>query len=480
MPTIGTSVDIAALLDATTSGKTDRMIVIGRELLQRGAPAAELLARAGMIAVQSDTDGHVILMLDAAAIISRWFLGLPKLSDAEPPSYERELPLLIQALVAARPAIQAGMHAHPTFPDPLFPSGIPEGTSVGDVMHKAVDQNDPQTIERLLFGLYGTGADYRTSEVRTYDAISTTFQNAGHPLMLAVRGYQLLDAAEWGQHTTPNVLHWMAPHLALHAGNEPAWINDVRAFNSEPSHSLASLRTRLAAPKEESALPLLQLVQSDAGTTQICQGVYDALIKGGASSHGVGSVIALAATNIMQMVGDGNRDNFVQAAHGLLYAAAVRLVYKQVQDIDALPLLYTAAAYVNSLYKAITEKQQSSTTPMPAIPVTPLGGGLIASSMLDTLQEQLIAQDLDGAYITARRYVRLGNDPRALFATIGLVAAQTDAAADQGHTLQMVQASGEAFISWPAQLNATNIEGFLQVALRASAYGKRNSVASNL
>jgi hypothetical protein len=479
MPTIGTTVDIAALIDATTAGNTTQMISIGRELLQRGAPAAELLARAGLIATQGDSDGHVILTLDAAAIIGRWFLGLPQLSDEEPASHERELPLLIQALVAARPAIQAGLPVHPTYPDPLFPSEIPEGTTVSDVMHKAVDQNDPTTIERLLFGLFGTGADYRTLEVRTYDGISTTFQNAGHPLILAVRGYQLLDAVEWGEHT-PNVLHWLAPHLALHAGDEPAWVNDVRTFNSDPAHSLASLRTRLAAPKEESALPLRGLILSNADTTQICQAVYDALIKGGASSHGVGSIVALAATDIMQMVGDGNRDSFVQAAHGLLFAAAVRLVYKQVQDIDALPLLLTSAAYINALYKTIGEKQQTSTTPMPAIPATPLGGGLIASAMLDTLQEQLYGQDLDGAYTTARRYMRLGNDPRALFAIIGLVAAQTNAAAEQGHTLQIVQAGGEEYMSWPSQLSSTSIDGFLHIALRAAAFGKRNTLVANL
>jgi hypothetical protein len=480
MPTIGTSVDIAALIDATATGNTDQMIAIGRELQQLGAPAAELLARAGMIAAKGDADGHAILTLDAAAIISRWFLGLPHLTDEEPASHERELPLLIQALVAARPAIQAGLPVQPTYPEPLFPSGIPEGTTVSEVMHKAVDQNDPTTIERLLFGLFGTGADYRTAEVRTYDGISTTFQNAGHPLMLAVRGYQLLDAAEWGQHTTPNILHWLAPHLALHAGDEPAWVNDVRAFNSDPAHSLAGLRTRLAAPKEENALPLRGLILSNADTRQICQAVYDALIKGGASSHGVGSVIALAATDIMQMIGDGNRESFVQAAHGLLFSAAVRLVYKQVQDIDALPLLFTSAAYVNALYKSIGEKLQTSTTPMPAIPATPLGGGLIASAMLDTLQEQLAGQDLDGAYTTARRYIRLGNDPRALFATVGLVAAQTDAAADQGHTLQIVQAGGEEYMSWPSQLSSTGIDGFLHIALRAAAFGKRNTLAANI
>ena len=70
----------------------------------------------------------------------------------------------------------------------------------------------------------------------------------------------------------------------------------------------------------------------------------------------------------------------------------------------------------------------------------------------------------------------MGNDPRALFAIIGLVAAQTDAAADQGHTLQIVQAAGEEFMAWPAALADTSIDAFLDVAMRAAASGKRNNL----
>jgi hypothetical protein len=290
--------------------------------------------------------------------------------------------------------------------------------------------------------------------------------------MLAVRGYQLLDAVEWGD-GTPHILHWLTPHLALHS-EEPAWINDVRTFNDDPAHSLESLRTRLAAPKPENALPLRGLIMSDADTTQVCQGVYDALIKGGASSGSVGSTIALTATEVMQMVGDGNRDAFVQAAHGLLFSAAIRLVYTRVQDIAALPLLFTSAAYINALQKAL--RQETSVAQTPAVPSTPFGGGLIAGALLDTLNEQLDAQDLNGAMSTARRYLRLGNDPRALFAIIGLVAAHTDAAADQGHTLQIVQAAGEEFLAWPGPLADTNIDAFLHVAMRAAAFGKRNNL----
>jgi hypothetical protein len=467
-------IDISALVDAAAAGDSSQVISIARELLQRGASASELAARAGMIVAHGDSDGHAILTLSAAAALSRWIIALPQLPGPEPHSHEQELPLLVQALLATAPALQAGKAAQHTYADPLYPSELPQGKTVSDFMHDAVYGNDATIVERLLFGLYGTGADYRTMEVRTYDGISTTFQNAGHPLMFAVRGFQLLDAAEWGDRA-PHILHWLTPHLPLHA-EEPAWVNDVRTFIA--AHSLASLRTRLSAPKDANALPLRRLILSDAGTTAVCQGVYDALIKEGASSRGVGSVIALAAADVMQMVGDDDRDAFVLAAHGLLFAAAVRVVYSHVQDIAALPLLFTSAAYINALQKNLG--QQTSTPQVPTIPATPLGGGLIAPALLETLSEQLEARDLNGASASTRRYLQLGNDARAMFATIGLAAAQADAAADQGHTLQIVQAAGEEALAWPTSLADINIGGFLHVALRAAAFAHRNAVVAHL
>jgi hypothetical protein len=474
MPTIGTEIDISSLIEATVAGNSNQIISTARSLLQQGAPAAELAGRVGLIVAHGDSDGHAILTINAAAALSRWVPTLPQLEELGSEKHEWELPLLVQALVATAPSLRQGQTAHDTYPDPLFPSELPEGKLVNDVMHDAVYGNDATTVERLLFGLYGTGADYRTMEVRTYDGIATTFQNAGHPLMFAVRGFQLLDIVEWGERA-PNILHWLAPHLPLHT-EEPAWINEVRSFSNNPAHRLDSLRTRLSAPKNENALPLCRLILSNADTTQVCQGVYDALIQGGASSRGVGSVIALAAAEAMQMVGDNERDAFVQAAHGLLFAAAVRQVYVRVQDIAALPLLFTSAAYINVLYKALAQQN----APQGQIPATTFGGGLIATSLLETLSSQLDAQDLAGAAATARRFLRLSNDTRALWATIALSAAQADAAADQGHTLQIVQAAAEEFMAWPTTLADTNVDIFLQVALRAAAFAKRNALVTGV
>ena len=476
MPTIGMIVDISALVEATIAENRNEVISIARELLSSGAPAAELAGRVGLIVAHGDSDGHAILTLDAAAAMSRWMIAVPKPPEVDPRSHVQELPLLVQALLATAPALRDGEKAPVTYPDPLFPSELGEGNTVDDAMHDAVFSNDATRVERLLFGLYGTGADYRTMEVRTYDGISTTFQNAGHPLIFAVRGYQLLDAVEWGERA-PHIIHWLTPHLPLHT-EEPDWVNAVRSFHSDPTHSLASLRTRLSEPRDANALSLRSLILSNADTLEICQEVYDALMKGGASPRGVGSVIALTASEIMQRVGDGDRDAFIRAAHGLLFTAAVRLVFAQVQDLAALPLLYTSAAYINVLQKELG--QQSSAAPTETSTGTTLGGGLIASALLETLSEQVDTQDFNGAVVTARRYLRLGNDARELFATIGLLAARADAAADQGHTLQIVQAAGEEYMAWPIALADTDREALLLVALRAATFAKRNTLADDL
>jgi hypothetical protein len=476
MPSVGLNIDISSLLDATAAGNTDLVVAIARELTQRGADTSELIGRLGMVAARGDSEGHTILTLDAASMMSRWLMALRTTFAEETFAHSRGLPFLVQASVAAAPAVRAGKQTQISYPAPLFPSGLQEGQTVNSAIHEAVFNNDATMVERLLLGLYGTGADYRSMQIRVYDGISTTFQHAGHPLMFAVRGMQLLDAVEWGDRA-PNIIHWLTPHLPLQT-EEPTWVNTVRSFLSDPIHSLESYRTHLSAPKEEHALPLRRLILSNADTPQICQGVFDALIKNGASSRGVGSVIALTATDLMQRTGDGDRGAFVHAAHSLLYTAAVRLVFAQVQDIEALPLLFMAASYLNALYKELGEQTATAQQTGARAPV--LGGGLIAPGLLETLSEQIDARDLAGALSTTRRYIRLGHDARSLFAIIGLASAKADAAADQGHTMQIVQAAGEEYLSWPPTLADTSTEGLILAALRAAAFAKRNTLVDDL
>jgi hypothetical protein len=463
MPTVGMNTDITSLVNAIVAGNTEQMTGIARELVTGGAGVSELIGRIGMIAAHGDSDGHVILTLAAASMMSRWFISLQHLRGEDPMDHRPELPLLIQAATAARPAIQAGSKAQDSYPEPLFPSGLPAGQTVNTMLTDAIFKGDAPMVERLLFGLYGTGADYRAICIRLYDSISTTFQQAGHPFMFAVRGFQLLDSVEWGTRI-PNILHWLAPHIPVRT-DEPAWVETVRGFLSEPSHSLASYRTRLSAPRDENALPLRRLILSEAIMPQICQGVFDALIKNGASSRGIGSVLVLTASDLLQRTNDTDRDAFLNVAHGLLFASAVRLAITQVQEVEALPLVFMAACYLHALHTELPA--QAVATQASAARSTILGGGLIAPSLLETLGEQLQARDINGALATARRYLMLGHDTRALFAVIALAAAQVDAAADAGHTLQITQAAGEEYMAWPVALRDANIDGLLHVALRA-------------
>ena len=478
MVAVDIEADLSPLVDVVTSGNLDQIIATARRYLQRDSKVDLLIGHIGMIAAHADSTGHRTITLAAASMLSRLVSWIPASIDTPEPAKEHALPLFVQALKVAMPILRTGREAqrHVVYPHPLFPSELIDShKTVNDVMREAIEKDDALLAERALLGLYGTGADYRTMQARAYESISTTFQDGGHPLIFTARGFQLLDAVEWGDRV-PNIMHWLTPHLPLRPGNdEPAWIQAVRAYTTKPAHSVASIRTRLSAPKDENALPLRKLIFGEADTTQVCQGVYNALINGEASPQAVSSVIALAAAEIIQRVGDEDQDLFLRAAHGLLFAAAVRLVFRKIQDVEVLNLLFTSAAYIHALQKEIPAQRQQAVSKM-----STAGGGLIAASQLETLSSQLKAYDLQGAHATAQRYLKIGHDARALFGAIGLAAARIDAESVQGHSLQLVQAAAETFLAWPKTLANTDIDVLLQVALRAALFGEQDKVVSQL
>jgi len=457
----------STFLDAVVAGDAQTIASTASEALTRAEDTSELIGKIGLVAMRGDSEGHTVLTLAAAAMLCRNTIALRSVFGGDTPELTSSVPLVVKVLTAAAPAVKAGKDVVLGKPETVFPGELKEGETVSSRLHAALFGRDLAATSRLLFGLYGTGADYRTLSLRLYDAVSQTFQEDGHSLLFAVRGAQILDAVEWGE-DTPNYIHWLAPHLPLHT-EEPSWLNDVRGFLQDGRHSLASYRTRLAAPQDENALPLRKALLSDAATSAICENVYNALIRDGAGARGVASVIALAASDLLQTIDASDHERFTRAAHGLLLASATRLIYAQVQDIATLPQLFTTAAAVNALAKELgTQAAPAQTAPHPHS-----GGGLIASALLETLREQVKEQDVDGAFATARRYVQLGHDPHALCAMIGLSADQADVSADQGHTLQIVQAACDEYLSWPRDLAQTNAEGFLRVALSAAALAKR-------
>jgi hypothetical protein len=491
MAAVDTRADLSKLIDAVVrAGQSpeispaqadiSQLIATAREYLHQDIAADVLIGRIGMIAAHGDTDGHPTITLASASMLARLAYWIPAPIDAQDTPKERTLPLFVQALKVAAPYVHRGIEAHATekYPSPFFPSELVDtGKSVNDTMREAVAKNDALLVERALLGLYGTGADYRTMQVRAYESISNTFQNNGHPLMFAVRGFQLLDAVEWGNQA-PHIIHWLAPHLPLRPDtDEPSWIKTVRTFAAESKHDLSVIRTRLSAAKDEAALSLRNLILSDADTARVCQGVYDALVTNGASAPGAASVISLAAADVLQRVGESDHETFINVAHGLLFTSAVHIIFQQVRDVEVLNLLYTAASTINALHKEVSA--EGVKTPQQTSKVGAMGG-LLAISLLESLGAEIKAQDMAAAASTAQRYLKLGHDPRALFGTIGLAAALVDATADQGHTLQIVQAASDEFLNWPRALVSTNAEAFVQIALRAAITGKRDPVVTEL
>jgi hypothetical protein len=481
MAAIDLRADLSTLIDAVISGDPNQLVATARTYLYQDKAADVLIGRIGMTAAHSDTDGHPTITLDAVSMLARLAHWIPAPVDAQDTPKERVLPLLVQALKAAVPYARKGYEAQANaqYPRPLFPSELMDtGKSVNELMREAVTKNDPLLVERTLLGLYGTGADYRTMQVRAYEAISNTFHHNGHPLMFAVRGFQLLDAVEWGNQV-PNIIHWLAPHLPVRPdAEEPSWTSTMRTFAAESKHDLTVIRTRLSDPKDEMALSLRNIILSDMDTASVCQGVYDALVTNGASAKGVASVISLAAADVLQRVEENDHETFISVAHGLLFASAVHTIFQQVRDVEVLNLLYTAASAINALHKEVSTEEGK--TLQQASKHIGMMGGLLAISLLETLETQLKAQDIAAATATAQRYLKLGHDPRALFGTIGLATALVDVTTDQGHTLQIVQAASDEFINWPRTLTNTNADAFVHIALRAVIIGKRDPIMAEL
>jgi len=75
MPSVGLNIDITPLVNAMVAGNTDQMTGITRQLLEPGTGASELIGRVGMIAAHGDSEGHIMLTLAAASMMSRWFIA---------------------------------------------------------------------------------------------------------------------------------------------------------------------------------------------------------------------------------------------------------------------------------------------------------------------------------------------------------------------------------------------------------------------
>lgn len=453
------------LIEAAASTQLDRIAQETVHLLRQSVPPFFIIGHAGVPAAWGDTNGHLLSALAAGGHIADWTRSIPASAEEDHADSHRlvaALPLTA-ALAVAAPAIQAGERAKHELPEPLFPANITHAEGMSGALREAVQSGDVTRTERLLLGYYGTGTDYRAFLTNVYHSIIEHYTGDGHTLIFIHRASQVLDMAGWGNKLPP-FIHWLAPLLANKQPELP-FMAEINAFLRDPAHDLKPLRTRLTPANNTAAGAELRQAVLQGSLGEACAAVFAALTNG-AQPQAVGSVIALAAAQRFLSAPESDAD---AAAHTLLVASAARTVVSQIQDIKVLPILFIAAAAVNTLREAAQVEAPKAGTGSGRITAAgSLAGGILAPVMLRSLERLLESSDEPGAQASIRRYLQLGHPPRGLVATLALVASQGDATSDTGHTLLLAQAAAEEYLALPAHLQGSEGEALLFAGVRAA------------
>jgi hypothetical protein len=201
------------------------------------------------------------------------------------------------------------------------------------------------------------------------------------------------------------------------------------------------VRTRLAIPKEDAAGPPFRRRVLGGDGAAACEAVLEAL-RAGATPRGVASGLAVAAAERLVALPAGDRQALEQAGHVLLYSHALHMAMRQSQDPEIYPLLYTGAVAVNALRAGEAAPALASTASVPL-------GGLIAPALLRSLERQIASGDTSGALASARRYVQMGHAPMSLAGVLGSAASRWDARGSGVHTLPLVAAAAEEYLTQP-------------------------------
>lgn len=461
--------DFEPLIEAAASTQLDRIAQETVHLLRQNVPPFFIIGHAGLPAAWGDTDGHLVSALAAGGHIADWTRSIPASAEEDHADARRlmaALPLTA-ALAVAAPAIQAGERAKHDLPEPLFPANITHPQGMSGALREAVRTGDVVRTERLLLGYYGTGTDYRSFLTNVYQSIIEHYTGDGHILIFVHRAGQVLDMAGWGTKLPP-FIHWLAPLLAKKQP-EPAFMAEVNAFLSDPAHDLKPLRTRLAPANNLAAGAELRHAVLQGSSGEALAAVFAALTNG-AQAHAVGSVIALAAAQRFLSTPENDAEATARAAHTLLVSSAARTAVSQIQDISVLPILFIAAAAVNTLREAAQVEAPKAGTGSGRITAGGLAGGILAPVMLRSLEHLLESSDEPGAQASIRRYLQLGHPPRGLAATLAVVASQGNATSDTGHTLLLTQAAAEEYLALPAHLQGSEGEALLFAGVRAAIH----------
>jgi hypothetical protein len=459
--------DITDLLDGITAGDESRVIRETLRLLgSQKVPPAKLAARVGIPAAWGGGDGYALAAFSFCGRIAEWMRAIP--IGPEPGADERRqlapaLPL-VQGFMAVKDQLKKGLpEPHPSLPEPLVPRDVKHKDGPLGMLRDAVAAHDVQNAQRILLGYYATGTDYRNLLTAIYAALDLRYPEGGKPLCFAVAGSRVLDMAEWGDRL-PAFIYWFTPLMVDAAPGTPVEAA-ARAYAQAEGHGLGWLRTRLSIPKEEAAGPAFQqaLVAGDAQAA--CDATLQAL-RNGATPMGVAAGIALAAAEQVNSVAPGDSEGLKRQAQVLHYAHSVHVATTQTQNQEIWPLLYTAACAVNAVRPAgnaaALERGARAAVSAPV-------GGLIAASMLRTLEQQVREGDTASALAVARRYLQMGHPVRALAGIIGSVAASRDfpaAGTQEFYPLTLAAAAIEEYLMLPPALAAGGQNALLTAALR--------------
>src|SRR5260370_41330405 len=193
MSSVAVRNNLSTFIDAVVASDSQELTRAAREVISRAEDASELIGQIGLIAMRGDSEGHAVLTLGAASMLCRWLIALRYVLGEDTQGQANGVPLVVQALLAVAPAVKAGKDVQVNEPNAIFPSARKENETVAMKMREAIYAHDAVTTERLLLGLFGTGADYRAISISIYDTISQTFQQVGHPLLSPFPAPQVPD-----------------------------------------------------------------------------------------------------------------------------------------------------------------------------------------------------------------------------------------------------------------------------------------------
>lgn len=461
--------DVTPLLEAVAAGDEATVIADTLNLLgPQRVRATQLGGSVGIAALWGSAEPHAFAALSVTGLLSRWILNIPL--AAEPAGEVRRkltpaLPL-VEGFLAVAQAVRGGIAGQrPQLPEALFPSEITHAHGPLGALRDALAARDATLAARVLLGYGATGADYRSLLATLFGALEYRYPEGGHPLIFAIAAARVLDMADWGGNI-PALVAWYLPHLMDASPDTPA-AQAARAYGTAAGHDLGWLRTRLAIPQEGAAGADFQRALFAGDATAACDALLGAL-RAGATPTGVCAGMALAAAGRINALPQGERTGLLQAGHVLQYVNAVHDGLARLQDPHAWPILYTAAAVVNTL-RATPSAALEAGGRAAAVSA---GGGTMAPTMLRSLEGQLGAGDTAGALATARRYMMMGSDPRAIAGILGNTAAMVDTASgapEALHAMPMVAAAADEYLRLPPALWAGGQNALLGAAIRLTS-----------